>query len=55
MNRRYRIEAEPQDLIIVGGNDEKENITLALIPVKEDQELLKKALISVMSYRIFQK
>ena len=38
----FGIEAEQQDLIIVGGNDEEEMVTLELIPKNEDQKLQKK-------------
>ena len=38
----FGIEAEQQDLIIVGGNDEEEMVTLELIPKNEDQKLPKK-------------
>ena len=38
----FGIEAEQQDLIIVGGNDEEEMVTLELIPENEDQKLPKK-------------
>ena len=35
----FGIEAEQQDLIIVGGNDEEEMVTLELKPENEDQKL----------------
>ena len=34
----FGIEAEQQDLIIVGGNDEEEMVTLELIPENEDHK-----------------
>ena len=38
----FEIEAEHQDFIIVGGNDEEEMVTLELIPENEDQRLPEK-------------
>ena len=38
----FGIEAEQQDLIIVGGNDEEEMVTLELISETEDQKLPRK-------------
>ena len=35
--QEFEIEAEHQDLIIVGQNDEEEMVTLELIPENEDQ------------------
>ena len=42
IEQEFEIEAEHQDLIIVGGNDEEEMVTLELIPENEDQRLPKK-------------
>ena len=50
----FEIEAEHQDFIIVGGNDEEEMVTLELIPEKEDQQLPKTSNL-VLHNTIFQK
>ena len=42
IEQEFEIEAEHQDLIIVGGNDGEETVTLELIPENEDQRLPKK-------------
>ena len=51
----FGIEAEQQDLIIVGGNDEEEMVTLELIPENEDHRLLQKTSSPVLHNTIFQK
>ena len=42
IEQEFEIEAEHQNLVIVGGNDEEEMVTLELIPENEDQLLPKK-------------
>ena len=41
IEQNFQTEAEHEDLIIVGGNDEEEMVTLELISENEGQQLLK--------------